>query len=418
MTTEFAVLEQTGRHLGRARAQLGSLLGGLVEQRSEGARLWTTDGREFLNCGGYGVFLLGARHPRVVDAVAEQLGRHPVGTRGLLEAAAAGAAAALTAVAPAGLTKVYFAGAGTEATEAALKMAAIQGRTRLIGATGGYHGKTLGALALTANDTYQSPFRALLHTATRVPYGDTDAFAAALGPDGSDACVVLEPIQGEGGVILPPPGYLAAVQRLCRARGAMLVVDEIMTGLGRTGTWWRGEIDDLTPDVLLVGKSLGGGVLPVSAALATEHAYAAFDADLCLHTSTFSAAPLGMAAATATLTVLREDDLITASARIGDRLLAALTEIRDRTCPRQLVEIRGAGTLLGLEFADAGLAGEFLLDMLDARVLVNHSLNASPVLRLTPPATLAPLDEAWLLEGFEKACVRLANHAHRPEENS
>jgi putrescine aminotransferase len=411
MTTEFVVLEQTRQHLGRARAQLGSLLGGMVEHRSEGARLWTTDGREFLNCGGYGVFLLGARHPRVVDAVAEQLGRHPVGTRGLLESAAAGAAAALAEVAPAGLSKVYFAGAGTEATEAALKMAAIQGRTRLIGAAGGYHGKTLGSLSLTANDTYQGPFRALLHGAARVPYGDAAALADALGPDGSDACVVLEPIQGEGGVIVPPAGYLAQVQRLCRERGAMLVLDEIMTGLGRTGTWWRGEVERITPDVLLVGKSLGGGVLPVSAAIATEAAYAAFDADLCLHTSTFSGAPLGMAAAAATLAVLREEDLVGASARIGARLRTGLTEIRDRTCPRHLVDIRSAGTLFGLEFADAGLAGEFLLEMLDARVIVNHSLNAGPVLRLTPPATLQPLDEAWLLEAFEKACVRLAAHA-------
>lgn len=410
MTAQSTVLEDTRRHLGRARAQLGSLLGELVEERSEGTRLWTADGQEFLNCGGYGVFLLGARHPRVVAAVTEQLHRHPVGTRGLLEPVAARAAAALAAVAPPGLTKAYFAGAGTEATEAALKMAAVQGRTRLIGAAGGYHGKTLGALALTANDTYQGPFRALLHTAARVPFGDADALDAALGPDGSDACVVLEPIQGEGGVVVPPAGYLAAVQRLCRERGAMLVVDEIMTGLGRTGTWWRGDTEGLTPDVLLVGKSLGGGVLPVSAALATEEAYAAFDADLCLHTSTFSAAPLGMAAAAATLAVLHEEDLVAASARIGAALLPRLTAIRDRVCPGAIVDIRGAGTLFGLQFADAGLAGEFLLEMIDARVVVNHSLNAGPVLRLTPPAILRPCDEAWLLEAFEKACVRIAAH--------
>lgn len=291
MTTEFVVLEQTRRYLGRARAQLGSLLGGLVEHRSEGARLWTTDGREFLNCGGYGVFLLGARHPRVVDAVTEQLGRHPVGTRGLLESAAAGAAAALAEVAPAGLTKVYFAGAGTEATEAALKMAAIQGRTRLIGAAGGYHGKTLGSLSLTANDTYQGPFRALLHGASRVPYGDAAALDAALGSDGSDACVVLEPIQGEGGVIVPPAGYLAQAQRLCRDGGAMLVLDEIMTGLGRTGTWWRGEVEQITPDVLLVGRDLserhtgdrdGVSVRAGGQAMAFEEINAAASRDLVL----------------------------------------------------------------------------------------------------------------------------------------
>src|SRR5690606_6014911 len=290
-------------------------------------------------------------------------------------------------------------------------MAAVQGRHRLIGAGGGYHGKTLGALALTANDTYQAPFRGLLHGAVRVPYGDADALDAALGSDGSDACVVLEPIQGEGGVRIPSAGYLSRVQRLCRERGAMLVLDEIMTGLGRTGTWWRGDVEQITPDVLLVGKSLGGGILPVSAAIATEEAYAAFDADLCLHTSTFSGAPLGMAAAAATIDVLREENLVDASARLGERLLAALTEIRDRTCPEQIVDIRGAGALFGLEFADGGLAGEFLIEMVDARVIINPSLNAGPVLRLAPPANLGPEDEAWLLEAFEKACVRLAANA-------
>ncbi|MGW4369559.1 aspartate aminotransferase family protein [Nocardia takedensis] len=410
MTTDSVVLERTTRHLGRARGQLGKLLGGLVEERSEGTRLWTTDGLEFLNCGGYGVFLLGARHPRVVEAVTEQLRRHPVGTRGLLEPAAADAAAELVRIAPEGLERVYFAGAGTEATEAALKMAATQGRTRIIGAAGGYHGKTLGALALTANDTYQAPFRGLLHEAIRVPYGDAAALAAAIGPDGSDACVFLEPIQGEGGVVVPPPGYLAEAQRLCRERGAMFVLDEIMTGLGRTGTWWRGEVDGLRPDVLLVGKSLGGGVVPVSAALATPAAFAAFDADLCLHTSTFSAAPLGMAAAAETLRTLREQDLVAASDALGRRLLPQLTAIRDRACPEGLVEIRGAGTLFGLQFADGALAGEFLLEMIDSRVVVNHSLNAGPVLRLTPPTTFAPEDEAWLLEAFDKACTHIAAH--------
>ncbi|MFD6106813.1 aspartate aminotransferase family protein [Nocardia salmonicida] len=411
MTFEQQSLDRTRLHLGRSRAQLGSLLGGLVEDRSAGSRLWTTDGREFLNCGGYGVFLLGARHPRLVAAVVEQLHRHPLSTRGLLEPAAATAAAALTAVAPPGLTKVYFAGAGTEATEAALKMACTQGRSRLIGASNGYHGKTLGALNVTANDTYQAPFRSLLTTATAVPFGDIDAFDAALGSDGSDACVVLEPIQGEGGVVFAPEGYFAAVEKLCRQRGAMLVIDEILTGLGRTGTWWRSGHEGITPDVLLVGKSLGGGLLPVSAALATEEAFAAFDADLCLHTSTFSAAPLGMAAVSATLDTIRDEQIIERAATIGDRLRRGLEEIRQTRCPELMTEIRSAGLLFGLEFAEAGAAGEFLLEMVDANVIMNHSLSSGRVLRLTPPAVFDSSDEAWLLEAFDKACVNLAANA-------
>ncbi|HEX2314160.1 MAG TPA: aminotransferase class III-fold pyridoxal phosphate-dependent enzyme [Thermomonospora sp.] len=402
--TETAVLERTGAHLGASRARLAGVLGGLVEDRSQGTRLWTTDGREFLNVGGYGVFLLGARHPRVVAAVEEQLGRHPLGTRALLEPAAAEAAEALAERAPGGLSKIYFAGAGTEAVEAAVKMAATLGRHRLVGARDGYHGKTLGSLPLTANPTYQAPFRPLLRAAEHVPYGDIAALEATVA---DDTCVVLEPVQGEGGVNVPPPGYLKQVERLCRERGALLVIDEIMTGLGRTGSWWACERDGVVPDILLAGKSLGGGLLPVSAAIATEEAFAALDADLCLHTSTFSAAPLGMAAARATLQVIEEEGLVERAAVIGARLRATLDDIRRRECPGLLVDVRGAGLLIGLEFADPGLAGGFLLELIDAGVIANHSLNAGPVVRLTPPAVLGSADEAWLVEAFERACVAL-----------
>src|SRR5215211_4746843 len=192
-----------------------------VEAGARGATVTTLDGRELLNCAGYGVFFFGAGHPHVVGAVREQLERQALSTRVLLNEPAAQAAAALASVAPAGLDKVYFCGSGAEAVETAIKIARANGRPRLVSMRDGYHGKTTGALSLTARALYQDPFRPLLPEVVHVPFGDLDALAQVLG---GDTCVVVEPVQSEGGVVIPAPGYLKAVEALCREHGAMLVL--------------------------------------------------------------------------------------------------------------------------------------------------------------------------------------------------
>ncbi|MEV6975316.1 aminotransferase class III-fold pyridoxal phosphate-dependent enzyme [Kitasatospora sp. NPDC093806] len=364
------------------------MFGGQVEASSEGALLRTSDGREYLNCGGYGVFLTGARHPRVVAAVEHQLRTHPLSTRLLLDPAAAHAAAALARVAPPGLDRVHFCGSGAEAVETGLKLARSRGHRRLVAMANGFHGKTLGALSVTGKPLYQDPFRPLLPDTVHVPYGDLDALAAALGPDASDACVILEPVQGEAGVVIPPDGYLKQVEQLCRRTGAFLILDEVMTGLGRLGTLWGADREQVVPDVLLVGKALSGGVVPVAAAIASPAAFTAFDRDPFLHTSTFSAAPIAMAAARAAIEVIEEEGLVERSRVLGERLLAVLTAVLDEHCPHLVAEVRGRGLLIGVEFHDAGLVGEFILELLDRGVVVNHSLNAHAVARFTPPAVL------------------------------
>ncbi|MFB6890797.1 aspartate aminotransferase family protein [Kitasatospora sp. NPDC056327] len=395
-------------HLSRGRSQLAAMFGSLVEQSASGSLVTTTDGREFLNCGGYGVFFTGAGHPRIVAAVQEQAARQALSTRLFLDPAVGLAARALTSVAPAGLDRVHFAGSGTEATETAIKLARAHGKRRLISMENGYHGKTVGALSLTAKSFYQDPFRPLLPLVEHVPFGDTAALAAVLGTGDGEACVVLEPVQSEAGVIVPPPGYLKEVAALCREHGAFLVVDEVMTGLGRLGAWWGCDLAEVRPDVLLIGKALSGGVVPVSAALATPEAFAPFDADPFLHTSTYSGAPIAMAAARATVEVIRDEGLVGRAAATGARLLEALRALAADRAPHLVREVRGAGLLIGIELVDASQAGELLLELVDRHVVVNHSLNAHPVVRLTPPAVITPDEEARLLEAVDGALSAMA----------
>ncbi|WP_200300874.1 aspartate aminotransferase family protein [Streptomyces adelaidensis] len=394
-------------HLSKGRSQLAAIFGSLVEQSASGSRVTTTDGQEFLNCGGYGVFFTGAGHPHVVTAVQQQAEKQALSTRLFLDPAVGLAARELTSVAPAGLERVHFSGSGTEATETAIKLARAHGKRRLISMENGYHGKTVGALSLTANSFYQDPFRPLLPDVDHVPFGDTAALAETLGADG-DACVVLEPVQSEAGVIVPPPGYLKEVATLCREHNAFLVVDEVMTGLGRLGAWWGCDLAEVRPDVLLVGKALSGGVVPVSAVLATPEAFEPFDSDPFLHTSTYSGAPIAMAAARATVEVIRDEGLVDRAAETGARLLEALRAIAADRAPGLVREVRGVGLLIGVELVDASQAGELLLELVDRHVVVNHSLNAHPVIRITPPAIITPDEETQLLQAVDGALSAMA----------
>jgi putrescine aminotransferase len=204
-------------------------------------------------------------------------------------------------------------------------------------------------------------------------------------------------------VIIPPAGYLRDVQRLCRRYGALFVLDEIQTGLGRLGRWWGADREGVTPDVLLVGKGLSGGVVPVSALLATEEAFRPFDRDPFIHTSTFSGNPLAMAAAVGAIAAIREDDLVGRAHRLGELIRSELSQIAGVVLGDRVREVRGVGLLIGIELAVPGMAGDLLLELLDAGVLANHSLNSAAVLRLTPPAVLDDDQVMVLLDAFERA---------------
>ena len=395
------------RHLGSGRAAVGQFLGGMVEVESSGAWIEVADGRRYLDFGGYGVFILGHRHPAVIGAVHTQLDRHPLASRIFLEPVTAAAAAALAETTPEGLDLVHFVNSGAEATEAALKLARVHGCRSVITTTSGFHGKTLGALSVTANPVYQQPFRPLLPGVTEVAYGDLGQMDAALASTPGRAVVILEPVQGEGGVVIPPAGYLRAVAELCHAADALLVIDEIQTGMGRLGTWWGVEPEQVLPDILLVGKGLSGGVVPIAAMVATERAYAPFAKDPYLHTSTFAGSPLACSAALATIAAIHDEDIVGRAERVGSQLLHAIRAICGRLRPAGLVDVRGRGLLIGLEFSNPGSVGELALQLLEHGVISCHSLNSSRVLRFTPPAILDQSEIGQFLTAFDAAVSAL-----------
>jgi putrescine aminotransferase len=408
-TDRDSVVRAYRAHVNRGLANLASMLGAPLEVRSQGALVYDEHGSAYLDCGGYGVFLLGHGHPRVVGAVSDQLHRHPLATRMLVEPRLAEAATALASIAPAPLEYVFLTNSGAEAVELGLKLARANGRRRVIAMQGGFHGKTLGALTATGRAAFREPFSPLLPAVQHVRYGDADALRQALAADPEPACVLLEPVQAEGGVRIPLSGYLTAVRTLCDRFGAMLVLDEVQTGLGRLGSWWGCDPERVIPDVLLAGKTLSGGVVPVGAVVTTAEVFGVLNRDPLLHTSTYGGNPLAAAAVAATIGALRDEQLVERAAGLGEHLLRELRHILFNRTGDPLIEVRGRGLLLGIDCSTPPVAAELLAELLARRVITTYSLNCGNVLRLTPPAVLDDGQVDWLLSAVDGAVATITS---------
>jgi acetylornithine/N-succinyldiaminopimelate aminotransferase len=356
--------------------------------RGDGAHVWDADGREYVDLlGGIAVNALGHAHPALVTAVTEQLQTLGHVSNFFTSAPQVELAEKLLALVndgrpAASAGKVFFTNSGTEANEAALKLTRRTGRTHLVATEGAFHGRTMGALALTAKAAYREPFEPLPGDVTFVPYGDADALAAAV--TDRTAAVVLEPVQGEAGVVVPPPGYLAAARRITREHGALLWLDEIQTGMGRSGRWFAHHAEDALaddpPDIVTVAKGLAGG-FPIGACLALGDA-----ADLLQpgnHGTTFGGNPVACAAALAVIATIERDHLLERATVLGQKIRDGLA------ADLRVTEVRGEGLLIGLDLTSplsAGVASAAL----EAGFIVN---NPTPErIRLAPPLVLTDAD--------------------------
>ncbi len=355
-----------------------------VESHAEGVYVWDTTGKRYLDfLGLYGTLNLGHRHPKVVEAVKRQLDRMPMSVRVLVSEPTARLAARLSEVTPEGLEMVFFGNSGAEAVEAAFKLARIYtGKPEILTTEGGFHGKTMGALSLTPKPEYQDPVRPLVPGVKAVPYGDAQALEEAITP--RTAAVIVEPIQGEGGIRVPPEGYLREVRRITREKGVLMIADEVQTGLGRTGRLWGVDWEAVAPDLLTSAKALGGGVMPIGAVVGRREVFEVFKKNPLVHSSTFGGNPLACAAALAALEVTLEENLPERALRMGNRLIEGLKALA-QAYPDLIQEVRGRGLMVGLEFVDADVGALCVAELAERGVLTAFGLNNPKVVRLEPP---------------------------------
>ncbi|MFB6519360.1 acetylornithine transaminase [Streptomyces sp. NPDC056401] len=345
--------------------------------RGEGSTVWDEDGRAYTDfTGGIAVNALGHAHPALVSAVQDQVARlGHVSNLFVSEPAVALAERLLALLDRPG--RVFFANSGAEAVEAAFKIARRTGRPHLVATEGGFHGRTMGALALTGQPPKRAPFLPLPGEVTHVPYGDAGALRAAVTEH--TAAVLLEPLQGEAGVVPPPRGYLRVAREITRATGTLLVLDEVQTGIGRTGHWFAHQAEPgAEPDVITLAKGLGGG-LPIGATVAFGAAAGLLTPGQ--HGSTFGGNPVACAAGLAVLDTIEKEGLLAHATRVGERLRRGIEALEHP----MVREVRGAGLLLGIALAEP-VAARVQRAAQDAGFLVNAA--GADVVRLAPALTL------------------------------
>ncbi len=355
---------------------------GLEIERAEGPFLVLTDGRKLIDfISGIAVSSLGHRHPSVMRAIRDQLDRHlHVMVYGeFIQAPQVRLAKQLASVLPAVLDSVYFTMSGTEANEGALKLAKkYTGRGRMVAFEQSFHGDTHGSLSVTGRHVYQDPFRPLLPGVTFLPFGDFEALEHI---EDAVACVIAEPIQGEGGMRLPPPGWFRALRARCTAVGALLVLDEIQTGFGRTGRLFAFEHERIVPDILTLAKAMGGG-MPLGAFVANTEVMQSLRRDPPLsHVTTFGGHPVSCAAASATLQVLQDEGLVERALWIEERARAKLRHML-------ITDLRGRGAMLGMDLMSTRVAKQVVEQCLQRRVLLGWTLHSGTVIRIAPPLNI------------------------------
>ena len=380
-------------HADRYAASLMNTFGPpkLTLVRGEGAHVWDTDGKEYVDLlGGIAVNALGHAHPALVSAVTEQLQTLGHVSNFFATEPQIELAEKLLSLLDAGAGKVFFTNSGAEANEAAFKLTRRTGRTHVVAAAGGFHGRTMGALALTSKAAYREPFEPLPGDVTFVPYGDEQALAAAVTDE--TAAILLEPLQGEAGVEVPPEGYLVAARRIADEHGALLWLDEVQTGMGRTGAWFAHHTESIgggiTPDIVTVAKGLAGG-FPIGACLGLGATGELLQPGN--HGTTFGGNPVACAAALAVIATIEAEQLLEHATVLGQKLRDGLA-----ADPR-VTEVRGEGLLIGLDLAEEKSA-EVFAAALAAGFIVN---NPTPRrIRLAPPLVLTEGDAAAFLEAW------------------
>ena len=348
----------------------------ITVERGDGATIWDADGKKYIDCmGGYGVGIIGYSNKKVIAEIEEQLKKIMVCHMSVYNNCRLRFLRKLTHIAPPGVTKIFFSNSGAESVEAALKFARkYSQKPGIISMYGGYHGKTFGALSVTHNAKYRKSFVPLLDNIKFIPYGNVGSLIDAI--DDKTGTVILEPIQGETGVILPPDGFLNSVRKICDEKNVVLIFDEIQTGLGRTGKMWAGEHWETVPDIMCIAKGIAAGIPMGVTFLKPKVAEAMRVGE---HSSTFAGNPIACAAGNAVLDVISEGNLVKRAAEIGNHFKCGLLELKERH--PIIREVRGLGMMLAMEMRFD--VRDILLDGIKNGLLMLYS--GRNIIRLLPP---------------------------------
>jgi putrescine aminotransferase len=403
------VVEKYSRYVNPYLAKLLSFAGFGVEMYGEGCYIYDHEGKKYLDClGGYGTFALGHRHPKVVEAAKNQLDKLPLSGKAFFSKPMCDLAEKLAQISPEGLQYSFVCNSGTEAVEAALKLAkATTGRMKVVSTNGAYHGKTIGALSTTGREKYRKPFEPLMPGVVFIEYGDIAAAENAI--DEQTACMIVEPIQGEGGIHIPPDGYMAAIRRACDRTGALLIADEVQTCLGRTGDMFACNHDNISPDLMPLAKQVGGGVMPLGVLMGTPAVWeATFGQNPLIHTSTFGGNPVACAAGLAGIQVIEEEGLVERSRIMGDLFKRKLQDMASRHS--DLVgEVRGRGLMIGVEFTMDEVGELTVAQMLMRGMCAAYTLNNPRVIRLEPPLIITEDQIDFAVQTLDESITETAN---------
>jgi putrescine aminotransferase len=396
-----------------------------IEWSGSGSVLKDILGREYIDClGGYGIFSAGVNHPKIVDAVITQMHRMALNSQELLEPWRGALARVLAEITPGKLNNSFLINNGTDAVEGAIKLARLYTKANtFISTVGGFHGKSMGSLSLMGKASFREPFAGGLQDVRFVPYGDADALERELRICEATgirvAAFVVEPVQGEAGGVVPPADYLTRVRELCTRHGALFIADEVQTGMGRTGKLWGVDHSGVVPDIMCLGKSLGGGVMPLSAFISTAEIWEVMIPNPIIHSTTFGGNPIACAAGLAAIQVTLEEDLPGQAALKGEYLLRHLATLRAKY-PEVLADAHGLGLLLGMEFPVQEIGWKVASGLFKRGVLVAGTYSKAQTIRIEPALgiSMALLDEFLnrLEDTFREVASGLRTTGGKPAE--
>ena len=402
------VVAKYSRYVNPYLAKLLAFAGFGVEMYGEGCYIYDHEGKKYLDClGGYGTFALGHRHPKVIAAVKDQLDKLPLSGKAFFSKPLCDLAEKLAQVAPKGLQYSFVCNSGTEAVEAALKLAkASTGRSKIVSTIGAYHGKTVGALSTTGREKYLKPFEPLMPGVEFIEFGDAKAAEEAI--DNETACMIIEPIQGEGGIRMAPDGYLMSLRKACDKSGALLVMDEVQTGLGRTGYMFACEHDHVSPDLMPLAKQIGGGVMPLGVTMGTAKVWEeTFGKNPLIHTSTFGGNAVACVAGIAAIEVIEEEGLVERSRIMGEKFKRELKSMAKKH-DDLIADVRGRGLMLGVEFRMDEVGELVVAQMLKRGMCAAYTLNNPRVIRLEPPLIITEEQIEFAVHTMDEAVAETA----------